>query len=164
MPSCKVKQEKLSEPISSGHIRRGGREAILEKDCGQGESLSLGEFIIRCRAEDSENLPYEAVSPYVREQHGLCPWKPTFSIQLPSPILLPSCNEFATVRKTRRTFASLALDDDEALLSIDRSAARSSASKNVLLSMRSAQKPLKSRARSITRIQTLQITGLRQWS
>lgn len=85
--------------------------------------------------------------------------KPTFSIQPPSPILVPSCNEFATVRKTRRTFASLALDDDEALLSIERSAARSSASKNVLLSMRSAQKPLKSRARSITRIQILQITG-----
>lgn len=121
--------------------------------------MSLSEFLIRCRAEDSENLPYEAVSPYVREQHGLCPWKPTFSIQPPSPISVPSCNEFATVRKTRRTFASLALDDDEALLSIERSAARSSASKNVLLSMRSAQKPLKSRARSITRIQILQITG-----
>jgi len=42
-------------------------EVILEKNGGQGEALSLGELLIRCAAEDSENLPYEAVPPYVRE-------------------------------------------------------------------------------------------------
>jgi hypothetical protein len=45
---------------------------------------------------------------------------------------------------------SLALDDGEAAFSVESSAARNIASKNVLLSMRPAQKPLKRRARSIT--------------
>jgi hypothetical protein len=52
---------------------------------------------------------------------------------------------------------SLALDDGEAAFSVESSAARNSASKNVLLSMRPAQKPLRRRARSITGTETFQI-------
>ena len=96
---------------------------------------------------------------YVSEEHD-GPWERTFSIQPPSPILVHACNAFATVRKTSRTFVSLALVDDEALLSIESSAARSSASKKVLLLIRSAQKPLRRRARSMTGTKSLSDYGV----